>query len=174
MNTCTPRVHGAAGETRTRSIRRGRAALCRLSYGRLGDSPRCRRSQWVDSNHRPPASDAGALTKLSRTEMVAVAGLEFAASCIPSRRARHAALHHDSRSRAVTIRHLSLDRAVCTACTPRDHRNSQTSRAVRSARRDSNPRHPPWEGGMLPTASLTRRVREGSRTPGLRHGTAAS
>ena len=50
----------------------------------MGDKLRRRRSQWVDSNHRPPASETGALAKLSHTEMVAVAGLEPPAPCLPA------------------------------------------------------------------------------------------
>ena len=71
-------------------------AVTSLPHYCMGDRSPCRRSQWVDSNHRPPASETGALAKLSYTKMVAVSGLEPLTSCIPSRRALHAAPHHDS------------------------------------------------------------------------------
>src|ERR671935_1505988 len=140
----------------------------------LGDRSPCRRSQWVDSNHRPPASETGALAKLSYTKMVAVSGLEPLASCIPSRRALHAALHHGGVDGNRT-RSLLLDRQ---ACWPVHHYPtitcSRTGRMERQAgfepatstlgrwhathcitdawstRQELNPLHPRWRRGILP------------------------
>ena len=95
MVCCTPCVHGAAGEARTRGIRRGRAVLYPLSYDRKGNRSLCRRSQWQDSNLRPPVSETGALAKLSHTELVAVAGREPADLLNPIQPRYHAAAHHD-------------------------------------------------------------------------------
>ncbi len=90
----------------------GGQPLYHLSYNRLGDTITL--SPVSAGGLEPPASDAGALAKLSHTERVAVGGFEPPASGIPSRRAGHAALHHEKRPRAVTIRPFGCDRAVCT------------------------------------------------------------
>src|SRR5437763_4896789 len=89
----TPLAPGGVQSKNENPMRFSRGSVKSLPLGR--QMP-CRRSQWVDSNHRPPASETGALAKLSYTKMVAVSGLEPLASCIPSRRALHAALHHAS------------------------------------------------------------------------------